>query len=291
MENNSPNANDKGECPTGHRREAGQEKVSRMTAWHGRFAFWWCRAPTRTATFVYHWAMIFVYQKGMLMTRLGKMARFPGQMRDELTEARFPGLNLDGLANSAGMPPQEVRVGPEAQKESLRIHAVGDEAGPEPEGRARSRGGKAVIRVRQRRNNTRAGPHFAVCLTLPGRQERGLTDAALDGSNQIKPQEWSVASGQWLVASGWWPKAVGETVRSNPVKPSQTCQTQSNLSKQGVLEIMIKIKITIRSSCPEVGPVSAQSNQVKPSQSQSNHKHRVDQGLTKHDNPERDTYV
>ena len=131
------------------------------------------------------WAMIFVYQKGMLMTRLGKMARFPGQMRDELTEARFPGLNLDGLANSAGMPPQEVRVGPEAQKESLRIHAVGDEAGPEPEGRARSRGGKAVIRVRQRRNNTRAGPHFAVCLTLPGRQERGLTDAALDGSNQI----------------------------------------------------------------------------------------------------------
>ena len=43
------------------------------------------------------WAMIFFYQNGMLITRLGKMARFPGQMRDELTEARFPALNLDGL--------------------------------------------------------------------------------------------------------------------------------------------------------------------------------------------------
>ena len=156
------------------------------------------------------------------MTRLGKMARFPGQMRDELTEARFPGLNLDGLANSAGMPPQEVRVGPEAQKESLRIHAVGDEAGPEPEGRARSRGGKAVIRVRQRRNNTRAGPHFAVCLTLPGRQEGGLSDAAPGESNQIKPNQTSCGDGggQWTVDSGQW--LVAKEGGRLFVKPSQT---------------------------------------------------------------------
>ena len=120
------------------------------------------------------------------MTRLGKIARSPRAMREELTKARLPGLNLDGLGESAGMPPQEVRAGPAAQKESLRIHAVGDEAGPEPEGRARSGGGKAVISVRQRRNNTRDA-RFAGCLTLPGRQERELTDAALVGSNQIKP--------------------------------------------------------------------------------------------------------
>jgi hypothetical protein len=30
------------------------------------------------------WAMIFVYQKGMLMTRLGKIARLPREMREEL---------------------------------------------------------------------------------------------------------------------------------------------------------------------------------------------------------------
>ena len=109
-----------------------------------------------------------------------------------LTKVQLPGFNLEGLRNWAGMRPAELGVWPEAkgrrrgaqnvpgeaQKESLRLHAVGDEARPHPKGRARSRGGKAVIRVRQRRNNTRAGPHFAVCLTLPGRQGWGLTDAA-----------------------------------------------------------------------------------------------------------------
>ena len=52
-----------------------------------------------------------------------------------------------------------------------------------------------------------------------------------------------------------------ETIRlrhSRAVKPSQTW------SNQRVLEIMIKIKITIRSSYPKIGPVSAQSNQSNP---------------------------
>jgi hypothetical protein len=80
------------------------------------------------------------------------------------------------------------------EAKSLRIHAAGDEARPQPEVRARSRGGKAVIRVRQRRNNTRAGPHFAVCLTLPGGQERELTGAAPGESNQIKPRGYSIHS-------------------------------------------------------------------------------------------------
>ena len=60
-----------------------------------------------------------------------------------------------------------------SQKERLRTQAVGDEARPQPKGRARRRGGKAVIRVGQ-------------SLTLPGRPEGELTDAAPGESNQIK---------------------------------------------------------------------------------------------------------
>jgi hypothetical protein len=58
------------------------------------------------------------------MTRLGTMARWPHEMREELNvrlyrgeggwEAQFRGLKLDGLRNLAGMPPQELRVCPEA---------------------------------------------------------------------------------------------------------------------------------------------------------------------------------
>jgi hypothetical protein len=92
----------------------------------------------------------------------------------------------------------------------------------EPKGRARSRDGKAKIRVRQRRNNTRAGPHFAVCLTLPGRQERELTNAALGESNQIKPNQTSCGDGggQWTVDSGQW--LVAKEGGRLFVKPSQT---------------------------------------------------------------------
>ena len=78
--------------------------------------------------------------------------------------------------------------------------------------------------------------------------------------NQIKPPEvggwkWSVVSGQWSVVGG---ERGGR--KTCTVKPSQS---QSN---RRVLEIMIKITITIRSSYPKVGPVSGQSNRVKASQ-------------------------
>ena len=58
------------------------------------------------------------------MTHLGKVARRPRGMREELNvrlhngqegrpcKAQFPGLNLDGLRNWAGMPPQETRPHP-----------------------------------------------------------------------------------------------------------------------------------------------------------------------------------
>jgi hypothetical protein len=106
--------------------------------------------------------MIFVYQKGMLMTRLGKMARLPGQMRDGLTEARFPGLNLDGLGKSAGMPPQELGSCREAKARRPRA-----QTGP---GEARDLA-EAPIKANQTK------------------------------SNQIKPRRQR-RSGQWLVVSG-----------------------------------------------------------------------------------------
>ena len=58
------------------------------------------------------------------MTGLGKMERLRRERREELNvrlhhgqegspfKAQFPGLNLDGLRNSAGMPPQEARPHP-----------------------------------------------------------------------------------------------------------------------------------------------------------------------------------
>jgi hypothetical protein len=91
----------------------------------------------------------------------------------------------------------------------------------EPKGRARSRGGKAVIRVRQRQNNKRDA-RFAGCPTLPGRQEGGLSDAAPGESNQIKPTQTSCGDGggQWTVDSGQW--LVAKEGGRLFVKPSQT---------------------------------------------------------------------
>jgi hypothetical protein len=111
---------------------------------------------------------------------------------------------------------------------SWKKGGCGDKARPHPEGRARSCGDKAVIRVRQRRNNTRDA-RFAGCLTLSGRQG----------------WEWSVAVGQWPVVSGQWSvwplvggeRGWGKTVRSNPVKPSQTNQTgwRRRLKAEGLM--------------------------------------------------------
>jgi hypothetical protein len=128
----------------------------------------------------------------------------------EQTKAEFPALGEMGVGNAEWKPPRKRRVctktrarraRPDPQErerikagrgksKSSRIHAVGDEGRPEPEGRAMSRGGKAVIRVRQRRNNTRDA-RFAGCLTLPEGQERELTGAAPGESNQIKPNQTS----------------------------------------------------------------------------------------------------
>jgi len=104
------------------------------------------------------------------------------------TMAEFPHLTFGLRRKAAGLPPKEPGVGRKrkarrrraqsgrGKSKSSGIQAVGDEARPEPKGRARSGGDKAKIRVRQ-------------SLTLPGGQERELTGAAPGESNQIKPNQ------------------------------------------------------------------------------------------------------
>ena len=116
-----------------------------------------------------------------------------------------------------------------------------------------------------------------MCLQLSRPRLNG-TDGT-DGTNEsgIKPlRVWhgTVLSGQWLVVKlgqtqsnlrgvknvPKLDKPVGEAGRGpvvGLVKPSQTGR---------VLEIMIRIRIKIRSSDPEIGPLSAQSGPVKPGQ-------------------------
>jgi len=88
-------------------------------------------------------------------------------------------------------------------------------------------------------------------------------------SGPVKPRARRGVGWEWSVASGWWQKRPAET---NPVKPNQTSesnrvkpsQTESN---QGSLEIMIKIKIKIRSNDQELGrfrPGQTQSNRFDP---------------------------
>jgi hypothetical protein len=158
------------------------------------------------------------------MTRIGKIARLPRETREELKhtlkacllhgqegrpfKAQCPGLNLDGLRNAAGMPPQELGPGPEAKARVARPH-------PNP--------------LPQERELTKAAPG----------EPRDLAGAPIK-PNQTKsnlPGGMGVVSGQWPVASGWWRKRVGENcpvkpsqTQSNPVKPSQTSQGQSNQS-------------------------------------------------------------
>jgi hypothetical protein len=140
------------------------------------------------------------------MTRLGKIARLPREIREELS-VRLRCASAFAKA-TADKPTRQVRLqngevgrllvewlkGLAAAQAVLAANFGGRAISPqnlsewkqEPKGRARSHGGEAVIRVRQRRNNKRDA-RFAGCLTLPGRQERALTDAAPGKSNQIKP--------------------------------------------------------------------------------------------------------
>jgi hypothetical protein len=113
--------------------------------------------------------MIFVYQKGMLVTRLGKMARFPGERRDEFAEARFPGLNLEGLGNSPGTPPLELgaclktdigsRVRARGLQKSTRIPVV---CRPGPlTGRVSKQVPSACRKTKARRPRAQSGPDEA----------------------------------------------------------------------------------------------------------------------------------
>jgi len=150
------------------------------------------------------------------------------------TMAEFPHLTFGLRRKAAGLPPKEPGVcrkrkarrrraqSGRGKSKSSRIQAVGDGARPQPKGRVRSRGDKAKIGVRQRRNNTRAGPHFAVCLTLPGGQEGGLSDAAPGESNQIKPNQTSCED---LVGPA---NDLPEAIEGGGIQPGQT---ESNLVK------------------------------------------------------------
>ena len=167
------------------------------------------------------------YQKGMPMTGMGKIARSPRGMREELRQTlkacplhgregrpfrdQFPGFNLDGLRKAAGMPPQELGPGPEAKARVARPHP-----NPLPQERELTSAGLGMTRglaeASMRANQAQSGQ------IKPNQTESNLWG---DGSGQ-----WTVDSGQWLVAKGGGGRLSGQT-ESNPVKPEglAVCRT------------------------------------------------------------------
>jgi len=140
----------------------------------------------------------------MPMTSLGKKARWPREMREELNvrlhngevgrqfKAEFPSLRAKRVLKSDWKPPRKPR-GRSAPK--ARLHCAQNVAG--------EAGDLAGAPIKP--------------------------DQA--GSNR--------GSGQWPVASGWWPVVGGQRrwgrlfgqTQSNPVKPvkpSQTCQSRGS---------------------------------------------------------------
>jgi hypothetical protein len=185
------------------------------------------------------------------MTRLGKIARLPREIREELNvrlQNGEVGRKLVEWLN--GLPAAQAVLAANFGGRAISMQNL-SEWKQEPKGRARSRGGKAVIRVRQRQNNKRDA-RFAGCPTLPGRQEGGLSDAAQGEqtksnrikpnqtqSNQIKPRtcrgrelacRWRMRTAEYrLVKPSQTSQAQSnQSSPVKPVKPSQTSQTQSN---------------------------------------------------------------
>ena len=223
------------------------------------------------------------------MTRLGKIARLPREIREELSvrlrwasafakatadkptrqvrlhkggegkqfKAQIPGLNLDGLGNSAKRPPQELRACPETEARRLAQTGLGESRDL----------AEAPIKANQTKSNQikpnqncEVGGDGSGQWPVDGGwwRKRPVDDSAVKLSQTESNHSGSrmgVVSGQWAVASGWWREGWGKTVRSNPVKASQTSQTQSNPIKP-------------------VKPSQTQSNQsnpVKPGRTRSNH--------------------
>jgi hypothetical protein len=133
----------------------------------------------------------------------------------------------------------------------------GDKAGPFPEGRASSRGGKAVARVRGGQGSTETEQHKS---WTAFRSLSHPTGAAGVG----------VVSGQWSVASGSWRKRVGQDC---PVKPSQTESNRSNLVKPDQTR-----SNHTRSRARRRSPLPKQSSPVKPSQTSRSQSNQVKPG-------------
>jgi hypothetical protein len=166
------------------------------------------------------------------MTRLGRMTRWPREMREELRaclvrafKAQLHGHNLEGLRNLDGMSENSRPARREGTRPTGYAHNSSPLQDRSPDwanfragsrGRASSRGGNEVARVRQSQNKLRAA-RFAGCLTLPRRQEREWT-AAGPGESQ---------KGELVEA----PSTVGQQGRKGRKGQRGPDQTKSNQIK------------------------------------------------------------
>jgi hypothetical protein len=196
--------------------------------------------------------------RGAYWTRLGKMRQWRRAVRERLNTGC-----------------RRARIGPRGfERESLRIHAVGGEARPDPH---------PPHEYESRREPPHPDPLLHKCVG-----EREMSDAALNGSNPVKPsQTCGWGSGQWLVVSGQWPVVGGGTLigqtESNQIKPAgvgeekwlaaggqccmpaiQASQTESNPVKPaGVGEEKSPVACG-RCCMPGMPHSQTESNRIKP---------------------------
>jgi hypothetical protein len=145
----------------------------------------------------------------------------------------------------------------------VREPTTGDEARPQPHGEAVIRGREAVIWVRRRRYKLRAA-RFAGRLTLPGRQNRELTDGAPGESNQIKPNQ-SCGDG-WRASKSMVVADVGR-------EGAARCMRGACAPREQEIPVQLSTNLLLCNGLQDfrcVRPGQAKSRPVKPSQTGSN---------------------